>query len=158
MQFPQFATLHTGPGGRDTNALVLRVASSLWSRFRGLMLAAPLTSSPCTQGLLITRCPSVHGFLMRYSIDVVYLSRAHQGSDQDAQHYSVTDTSTLRPWRISVGRSFVMPLNATPRSDTAIGVRPQRSLHALELPAGSIARMRIVPGDVLTLHSQGSQP
>lgn len=129
MRFPHNATLHT----RTTPArhvLRLRVARNTWTRFRGLMLAPPLQSDPSPQGLLITRCPSVHGFFMRYAIDVVYLGRAALSEDGGTR-YEVTHTATLPPWRVSFGR--------------------RASAHALELPAGSIERMGIRVGDELRL-------
>ena len=96
------------------------------------MLAAPLETEPRTQALLITRCPSVHGFFMRYAIDVVYLASAANGMQHGAAHYIVTHTTTLKPWRISFGRG--------------------RCAHALELPAGSIQRLQIETGDELVVH------
>jgi uncharacterized membrane protein (UPF0127 family) len=132
MRFPQAATLHTGPSAAPLrHALCLRVARNTWTRFRGLMLAAPLATEPRTQGLLITRCAGVHGFFMRYAIDVVYLSKALTDARQDAAHYTVTQTASLKPWRISVGRG---------------------SAHVLELPAGSIQRLQIQAGDELVTH------
>jgi hypothetical protein len=119
------ATLHTASKAAG-HALCLRKARTFWSRFRGLMFAGPLSTEPL-HGLLITRCPSVHGLFMRYPIDVVYLSRASQGA------YAVTDTTTLKPWGICVGR--------------------KGSAHALELPAGSIERLGIRCGDQLKVES-----
>lgn len=108
--------------------LELRLADSFLSRFRGLMLTAPLRP---TQGLLITRCPSVHGALMRYPIDVVYLDR---------QGHVTKCVPGLRPWRVSVGSA----------GRDADGRRFQRAAHTLELAAGAIASMSIQPGDRLT--------
>jgi uncharacterized membrane protein (UPF0127 family)/Flp pilus assembly protein TadG len=116
-------TLHTASG---THQLALRLADSFLSRLRGLMLAGPLRSD---QGLLITRCPSVHGAFMRYPIDVVYLDL----------HGVVTQCVRLRPWRASVsgiGRD-------------GDGQRYPRAAHALELAAGAIEAMHIRPGDRL---------
>lgn len=127
MRFPHDATLHTRTS-QARHLLRLRVARNTWSRFRGLMLAPPLQNDPAPQALLITRCPSVHGFFMRYAIDVVYLGRA-AASEEGGTRYEVTHTATLRPWRVSIGR--------------------RSSAHALELPAGSIERLRICVGDEL---------
>lgn len=135
MKFPHTATLHTAQGQRS---LRLRIANGWWSRFRGLMLAAPLQTEPTAQALLITRCPSVHGFFMRYALDVIYLAAPTSRSTTDAtQCYSVTHITTLRPWRISVGKRH----------------RHQRSAHALELPAGSGTRWNIQPGDTLEIQA-----
>ena len=115
------ATLRTAATA-VTHALCLRTARSFWSRFRGLMFAGPLRDEP-VHGLLITRCPSVHGFFMRYAVDVVYLSRSSQGT------HTVTHTTTLKPWCLSFGGNG--------------------SAHALEVPAGTIAKLGIRIGDEL---------
>jgi uncharacterized membrane protein (UPF0127 family) len=115
------ATLHTASNAAG-HPLCVRTARSFWSRFRGLMFAGPLPTEPL-HGLLITRCPSVHGFFMRYPIDVVYLSRRFEGAR------TVTHTATLKPWGISFGR--------------------KGSADALELPAGSIEGLGIRCGDQL---------
>lgn len=131
MQFPQTATLHTQQGPLS---LKLKIARGLWSRFRGLMLTRKLKDEPDdTQALLIPRCPSVHGFFMLYSLDIVYLA-----SEEEPNVYSVTHTTRLRPWRVSFGKSY------TNESNASAGVR--RSAHALELSAGIVERLGIVPG------------
>lgn len=128
MKFLTHATLSTAQGAQP---LALRQARGLWSRFRGLMLAAPLKLEPVPQALLITRCPSVHGFFMRYTIDVVYLA----GASKPGVRYRVTHATTLKPWRVSFGKSH----------------QGQRSAHVLELPAGSNQRFGIAPGDTLEI-------
>lgn len=142
MQFTQVAKVHTrsleAPGTCD---LSLQCANSAWSRFRGLMLAPPLQTEPQTQALLITRCPSVHGFFMRYPIDVVYLAKAEEGLPDSPRHYTVTHTTTLRPWRVSYGKSHTVV--------TQSGSQTKHSAHALELPAGSIKRLHISVGDTV---------
>lgn len=137
MRFTQAAQLQTASG---QHPLLLHVARTTWSRFRGLMLHRPLLTSPSPQGLLITRCPSVHGFCMRFALDVVYLA-----TDPDTQipRYIVTHAAQLRPWRISFGRHWVRR--------TRSGSQHLRAAHALELPAGSIAGLGIAPGDLLEL-------
>lgn len=142
MQFSQTATLSTID---STHTLSLCLAKGLWRRFRGLMFAAPLKTAPATQALLITRCPSVHGFFMRYPIDVVYLAtkQASSATQRPGQHYSVTHTATLKPWRVSMGKSHVI--------NTPSGRQTRRSAHALELPVGSVQRLGIAPGDQLVL-------
>lgn len=124
MTTPKPAILHTASG---SHSLDLRLADSFPSRFRGLMLARPLHG---TQGLLITRCPSVHGAFLRYPIDVVYLDR----------NGTVTQCTSLRPWRASIS-------GITRDAD---GKRYARAAHALELAAGAIAAMAIQPGDRLS--------
>jgi uncharacterized protein len=135
MQFPLNATLHTPKG---THALEIKWAKGLWSRFRGLMLTRKLGSDP-TQGLFIPRCPSVHGFFMLYSLDIIYLA-----SEDQHNRYTITHTSRLRPWMISFGRSR--------RIQTQHGVITQRSQHVLELPAGMVQRYGIEPGQLLEVH------
>jgi uncharacterized protein len=135
MQFPLNAILHTPKGPQS---LKLKWAKGLWSRFRGLMLTRKLGSDP-VQGLFIPRCPSVHGFFMLYSLDIVYLA------DEEAEHrYSVTHTSRLRPWMVSFGRGR--------KIHTQHGVITKRSQHVLELPAGMVQRYGIEPGQLLEVH------
>lgn len=106
MHFIHAATIYTAKGPQ---VLKLKLARGFWSRFRGLMLSRPLKSEPDTQGLLITRCPSVHGFFMLYRLDIVYLATAASGtssaSSSQYQSYSVTHTTSLRPWAMSFGKS-----------------------------------------------------
>jgi uncharacterized membrane protein (UPF0127 family) len=140
MMFTQTGALHTQLG---TQPLRLRWARGVWSRFRGLMLTRPLKRMPEAQGLLITRCPSVHGFFMLYSLDIVYLA-----SEEDRfgkQAFSVTHTARLFPWTVSFGRSHTV--------HSAGGALKKRSAHALELPAGSIRALGIQPGDTLEITS-----
>lgn len=83
----------------------------------GLLARPPLRAAPAIEALLIIRCPSVHTLFMRYAIDVAYL---------DAGGEIVRCVDTLPPWRASLGG--------------------RRAAHALELPAGSLARLGIRPG------------
>jgi uncharacterized membrane protein (UPF0127 family) len=108
-----------GAGG--IQSLRVRVANGFWSRFRGLMLAKPL---PQDEGLLITRCSSIHTAFMRYAIDVVYL---------DGSGVVLKCVKTLRPWRTSA----------------VFARRDQKPAHCLEVGAGTIARLGIAPGDRL---------
>lgn len=140
MMFTETATLHTQLG---VQPLRLRWARGAWSRFRGLMLTRPLKQMPEAQGLLITRCPSVHGFFMLYSLDIVYL--ASEAEQAGKQAFSVTHTARLFPWTVSFGRSHTV--------QTGDGTRKKRSAHALELPAGSIRALGIKPGDTLEITS-----
>ena len=155
MQFSQAAILYTrADAGTALNAqgapvqhvLNLHLAKTAWSRFRGLMLAPALKTEPQTQGLLITRCPSVHGCFMRQAIDVVYLAAADESAactGPGLGSHTVTHTATLNPWGMSFGKSHVV---VTPQ-----GKRTLRSAHALELPAGSIQRLHISVGDTVEM-------
>ena len=116
------AMLHTHSG---EHRLVIRLANTFPSRLMGLMLAAPL---PCDQGLLITRCDSVHTFLMRYAIDLIFL---------DKTGLVVKCVPQLKPWRCSFG-CIGRPEN-----------RLLRAHHVLELQSGSIVRLGVRPGDRL---------
>ena len=112
--------------------LAIQLAQTTWQRFKGLMLSAPLPTLPLPQGLLITRCTSVHGFLMRYPLDLVYLSADH----------TVTHTAHLKPWRISFSQSYTSTQPPMTRYKTA---------HTLELPTGTLEALGIAPGDKLEL-------
>jgi len=50
----------------------LEVASSFWSRSKGLLGRKSL---PPTQGLWILRCNSIHTFFMNFAIDLVFLDK-----------------------------------------------------------------------------------
>lgn len=146
MPFNESAIVHTADGPQ---ALCVKTARSFWSRFRGLMFAQPLRSTPSAQGLLIRRCPSVHGFFMRCTLDVVYLASEPSAAlpASGADTYRVTHTTQLKPWRISLGKPWQPP---------PVGSQPAvrlRSQHALELPAGSIAALGIAPGDRLEVQA-----
>ena len=142
MRFDEPATLHTRQG---RHALSLGIARGFWGRFRGLMLAPPLGASPNPQALLLLRCPSVHGFFMRYALDVVYLGLSGQAG-QSAERYIVTHAARLKPWRVSLGKRWMPPQGQA--SASAV-----RSRHALEMAAGSIDALGIAPGDRLELHA-----
>lgn len=145
MQFNESATLHTAHGPQ---ALRVKTARGFWGRFRGLMLANPLSSTPSAQGLLIPRCPSVHGFFMRYALDVVYLASDTRSPlpTHGPTNYLVTHISHLKPWRFSMGKRWQPPMGSGQS-------QPLRSQHALELPAGSIAALGIAPGDRLEVQA-----
>jgi uncharacterized membrane protein (UPF0127 family) len=64
------------------------IASSMWSRARGLLGRRDL---PAGEGLIIRPCNSVHCFFMAFPIDVVFLDRDHR---------VVRLAPTLRPYRL----------------------------------------------------------
>ena len=105
---------------RADHPLQVRVASRFLPRLRGLLARPPLRTEPVIEALLITRCPSVHTLFMRYAIDVAYL---------DTCGTIVRCVDRLVPWRASFGG--------------------HRAAYALELPAGSLARLGVRPGDRL---------
>ena len=94
--------------------VVAHVASNWRTRMRGLLFRRPLIAG---EGLVLTRCGSVHTWLMRYAIDVVYL---------DADLRVVKVAAAVGRWRFSIGGR---------------GAR-----HTLELAAGEAARLGLVPG------------
>jgi hypothetical protein len=49
------------------------VADTFWSRFVGLIPRASLSSG---EGLIITRCQSIHMLMMRFPIDAVFVDKA----------------------------------------------------------------------------------
>jgi uncharacterized membrane protein (UPF0127 family) len=70
----------------------VETAITVWQRFHGLMLRADL---PAGHGLLIMDCGSVHTCFMRFSIDLVYLSRDNR---------VLKIVPALKPWRVSACR------------------------------------------------------
>jgi uncharacterized membrane protein (UPF0127 family)/Flp pilus assembly protein TadG len=105
------------------HVLRVRVASSFIGRFRGLMMAGLLQRD---EGLLLTRCSSIHTCFMRQNIDVLYL---------DAVGVVNRCVSDLPPWRMSL-RSY-RDGHDGPGSETR---------HVLELRAGTISRLKIRKG------------
>lgn len=112
-RFFHHASLHTATGAHP---LALRIADRFTSRLRGLMLAPPLADH---EGLLLTRCSSIHTAFMRQTIDVVYLDRNDN---------VVRCVQMLKPWSASMAWA---------------------ASQVLELAPGCIARYAIAPGDQL---------
>ena len=94
------------------------IPESAFGRARGLLGRDGLEPG---EGMLIDRAGSVHMFLMRFPIDVVFL-------DRDWRVVGVRHE--LPPWRVAAARGAVA---------------------ALELPAGTAAATGIAQGDVLVL-------
>lgn len=107
-------------------ALQIETANGFWGRFMGLMLTPGFALD---HALLITRCPSVHTFFMRYALDLVYLDRNGR---------VVRLVEHLRPWRISFGGPA--------------------ATQVLELAAGGIERHAIGLGDCPVLDQPASGP
>ncbi|MBC7699458.1 DUF192 domain-containing protein [Aquabacterium sp.] len=114
--------LRSAATGRH-HPVTIKVADSFFERFRGLMFTKSL---PAGHALLLMGCPSVHTAFMRYAIDVLYL---------DGQGRVLKCVPRLRPWRIS---SSGLGLFAARR----VG-----GVNTLELPSGSIERLRLQVGD-----------
>jgi len=66
----------------------VRLANNPWARMRGLLGRHGLTPG---EGLILTPCNQVHGFFMKFPIDLVFL-------DCD---YCVIYVERLDPWRVS---------------------------------------------------------
>lgn len=109
-------------------ATELLVASTHWTRFRGLMA----TDAACFrrgQGLWIVPCHGVHTFAMRFPIDVLYL-------DQEKTVIHIEDG--LKPWRMAAIRA--------------------RATSVLELPSGMVQETRTVIGDQVDIFFQKPKP
>jgi uncharacterized protein len=88
-----------------------RVATSMWSRFWGLLGRRSL---PNDEGLLIVPCNSVHTFFMRFPIDVLFL-------DKDDRVLKIA--TELRPFRVAVGRGARRVLEIAAGRAASAGVR-----------------------------------
>jgi uncharacterized protein len=95
----------------------LAIASTHWSRFRGLMATDASRFSP-GQGLWISPSHGIHTFAMRFPIDALYLDR-----DRIVIHLE----EGLKPWRLAAVRVHAASV--------------------LELPAGTIRDSRTALGD-----------
>ena len=97
-------------------ATELLVASTHWSRFRGLMATDSARFRP-GQGLWIVPCHGVHTFAMRFPIDVIYL---------DSSKVIVHLEKQLRPWRVAPVRLkatsvIELPGNTLEATGTVVG-------------------------------------
>ena len=104
----------------------VRLATSFWARFRGLMGSAPLDPDA---GLYLP-VNSIHMLFMRFPIDAVFVSSPDPAGDRRV----VAIRADLPAWR-----GMVMPVRG------ATGV--------LELPAGVAARTGLEPGAVVRFES-----
>lgn len=96
----------------------IQVADSYLLRLRGLLFSAPL---PTGNGLLLTRCNSIHMFFMTYAIDVIFLDK----------NMAITSLVThIKPWRIASCK---------------------QAKHTLELGVGSIELWNLKIGERLMI-------
>jgi uncharacterized membrane protein (UPF0127 family) len=91
-----------------------RLASSLWTRFWGLMFRARVDEG---DGLLLTHSSSIHSFFMRFRFDAVFLG-------DDGRVAKVVHA--MRPWRIAFGgrggkHTLELPAGTAARTETAAG-------------------------------------
>ncbi|MFB0918670.1 MAG: DUF192 domain-containing protein [Clostridiaceae bacterium] len=80
----------------------LKIASTFWSRFMGLMGKIPAID----EGLLIKPCNSIHCFFMKVPIDVLFI---------DDENIVVKKIDSMKPWRVSpivLGSKAVIEANA----------------------------------------------
>ncbi|MEO5969478.1 MAG: DUF192 domain-containing protein [Bdellovibrionia bacterium] len=103
------------------------VATTFLSRFIGLMGKRALAEG---QGLLLRPCNDIHMWFMKIPIDVVFLKRDQNSSDNTVEVTSVREN--LRPWRILPVRDF-------------------KAFQTLELPVGTIQRCDLREGDKLCI-------
>ena len=115
---------------RDTHAVLAqaaRIASSPVARMVGLLGCSAL---PPGQGLIITKCRSIHTWFMRFPIDAIFV---------DAAWSVVRFWKILPPWRM-----------------TSVVWRAQA---VIELPAGSVQQARLGIGDRLIIEPlTGNRP
>lgn len=103
--------------------LELRIiqATNFWSRMKGLLFhKTPIVD----EGLLISKCNSIHMFFMRFPIDVVFLNQ---------NNIVVKVVLNLKPWQI------VSPVHTADST--------------LELPTGTIVKWNICEGDSIKISS-----
>lgn len=98
----------------------IQAASNFWRRMVGLLATRHLDPQ---SGLLIWPCKQVHGFHMKYAIDVIFLSRLGE----------VLGIDTLEPGHISKNYSGAH--------------------YALEVNAGQARLFCIKPGDFLVIEN-----
>ena len=100
----------------------LVIATTHWSRFRGLM-ATDSSRFTRGQGLWISPSHGIHTFAMRFAIDAVYL---------DQERIVIHIEEELKPWRLAA-------------------VRVQAA-SVLELPTGTIKESLTAIGDQVDIH------
>ncbi len=100
----------------------LMIASTHWSRFRGLM-ATDSSRFARGQGLWINPSRGIHTFAMRFPIDAVYLDR---------ESMVIHMEEGLKPWRMAAVRI--------------------RAASVLELPAGTIEETKTDLGDKVDIY------
>lgn len=102
-----------------------RVADGFLSRLRGLI---GTTEFPEGEGLLFPRCNSIHMWMMSIPIDAVFLGRCEAGWTVMSTH------PQLKPWKL-------------------LPVGNGRAVDVLELPVGTVDRLKIRNGEVLCIAS-----
>ncbi|MEA4890546.1 MAG: DUF192 domain-containing protein [Clostridiaceae bacterium] len=98
----------------------ISLADTPLTRLRGLLGKRALAPG---EGLLLSPCSQVHGFMMRFPIDVVFLARNNQ----------ILHSETLEPGKISR--------------------HVKGAVYVLEIAAGDTERCRLKNGDILEFRS-----
>ena len=101
------------------------LARDFITRLRGLM---GKTSLPAGEGMLFPKCNSIHMWMMKMPIDVIFLKKQSEGYQIMALY------PQLKPWK-------VLPVGCRKADDT------------LELPSGTIERLNLRKGEVLCIAS-----
>ena len=100
------------------------VADNIFTRVRGLLGKSTL---PENEGLLLVPCPSIHMFGMKFSLDVLFLTRENV----------VTDfVENIAPGKYYVAKA-----------------QHGKAHSALEIPVGTIARTSTQRGDQLLIET-----
>ena len=107
--------LHDADSGTLLLATVYRTTTP-WERLRGLLGRLPLAAG---EGMLIDPCGSVHTFLMRYPVDIVYLSR-------DLVITKIV--ASLAPSRVSMGFGAAMTLELVAGAAADLSLRRGQAL------------------------------
>ena len=113
---------------KNDRAMILNrgvLANTYLTRLRGLMGKTELSMG---EGMLFPKCNSIHMWMMSMPIDVIFLKKQNDEWQVLAIHRN------LRPWK-------VFPVGCRKADDT------------LELPSGTIDRLKLVEGDVLCIAS-----
>ena len=99
------------------------IANTYFTRLKGLMGKTEFQSG---EGLLFPRCNSIHMWMMKLSIDVVFLKKQNQDWKIVGLH------SNVKPWKL-------LPVSCFKADDT------------LELPVSTIERLGLKVGEVLCI-------
>jgi uncharacterized membrane protein (UPF0127 family) len=102
-----------------------RVADGFFARLRGLI---GTTEFPEGEALLFPRCNNIHMWMMSISIDAVFLGKCDSGWRVMSVH------PQLQPWKI-------LPVGNRNAEDV------------LELPVGTVERLKLRNGEVLCIAS-----
>ena len=106
------------------------VAESFAERLRGLIGRKKFEPG---EGLLLPRCNDIHMWFMSMPIDVVFI-RNDRRPDGKITHVVASVREHVRPWKL-------LPVRDGTAEDT------------LELPAGTVGRIGLKPGDELSCTS-----